>query len=98
MMFKNAIDWLFCTDWGLTQVSRPERKILYIQVSSMCPLDHLLDSPCPRWLLNIALCTGLSYRQRIKLILKHHEMLTGQNFGVLTSNDTLLVKKEKKVK
>jgi len=91
--WKSAVDWLFCTDLGATSMSTPERRRLYRIVRKMCPLDKELDSPCPRWILNILLCNGLTYRQRLRLVMKHHELLTGQSFGVMTENDVLKVKK-----
>ena len=76
--WKSALDWLFCTDWGMHIASRPDRVRKYNISKRMIPLDRLLDSPCPRWMLNAITCDTLSYRQRIKLILKHHEMICGQ--------------------
>lgn len=94
MKWKNATDWLFCTDMEMTNKPKSERERLYILTRQMCPFDKELDSPCPKWIINILLCTTLSYRQRLKLVMKHHQLLTGKSYGQITKDETLKIKED----
>jgi hypothetical protein len=88
--WKSAIDWLFCSDWGIHHIPRGDRIRRYRLTKASVPLDMQLDSPCPRWVLNALLCDALMYRQRIKLVLKHHQMVSGQKINTNLLQDDIL--------
>ena len=75
---KDAIDWAFGFDRSVNSIYVQDRKKFKEKVKEMCNLDRQLDSPCPRWVLNVLACTSLPMITRIKVVLKHHEFLTKQ--------------------
>jgi len=75
----DAVDWLLDeVDIGLGMKHDMSNEEVRDVLHRLCPLDKQLDSPCPRWVLNILRCKMLDSHNKMRLIFRHHETISGQ--------------------